>query len=277
MYCNTLYINLGVVNIETLVIIILLAAGAYVGWNIGANDAANCIGTSVGAGIISYRKAIVLMAIFVTIGAALQGQYVMKTIGKGIVLSSEESFIDSQMPSKVEKEIFEKNFLSKISGESELKIANGVYVLNSEKEIYELKKPDKNASKEEKENYVNNKIRIYGLLVSMNFPGVKAVPKDFKKHFADDRLSDRAIFAALMAAGIFVTIATFASLPVSTSQSIVGGVAGVGLGIVGMNPDYFNLDVIIKIIICWISNPILSICLSLPWLLLTALPWSQDQ
>ncbi|MCK5586347.1 inorganic phosphate transporter, partial [Candidatus Bipolaricaulota bacterium] len=65
----------------------LLLAGAYVGWNIGANDAGNCVGTTVGAGLLSYRKAILLVAVFVVLGALLQGGNVMKTIGKGIVTS----------------------------------------------------------------------------------------------------------------------------------------------------------------------------------------------
>lgn len=63
----------------------LFLAGAYVGWNIGANDAANCIGTSVGSGLLSYRKGIILVGVFVIAGALLQGQHVMHTIGKGIV------------------------------------------------------------------------------------------------------------------------------------------------------------------------------------------------
>jgi len=63
----------------------LLGAGAYVGWNIGANDTANCIGTTVGCGLISFRKAAILVAVFAIIGAMLQGQHVMKTISKGIV------------------------------------------------------------------------------------------------------------------------------------------------------------------------------------------------
>jgi len=36
------------------------------------------------------------------------------------------------------------------------------------------------------------------------------------------------VFAALLSAGLFVTLATWFKLPVSTSQAIVGGVAGVG-------------------------------------------------
>ena len=67
------------------IFILLLGAGAYVGWNIGANDTANCIGTAVGCGLLSFRRAAVLVAIFVIIGAMLQGEQVMKTIGKGIV------------------------------------------------------------------------------------------------------------------------------------------------------------------------------------------------
>ncbi len=65
-----------------LVIFVLLGAGAYVGWNIGANDTANCIGTTVGCGLISFRKAAILVAVFAIIGALLQGQHVMKTISK---------------------------------------------------------------------------------------------------------------------------------------------------------------------------------------------------
>ena len=66
---------------------ILLGSGAYVGWNIGANDTANCIGTTVGCGLLSFRRASVLVAIFVVLGALLQGRQVMHTIGKGIVLA----------------------------------------------------------------------------------------------------------------------------------------------------------------------------------------------
>ncbi len=68
-----------------MIILFLLGAGAYVGWNIGANDTANCVGTSVGCGLISYKRAVILVAFFVIAGAMLEGENVMKTIGKGIV------------------------------------------------------------------------------------------------------------------------------------------------------------------------------------------------
>lgn len=64
-----------------------LAAGFYVGWNIGSNDAANAMGVPVGARIISYRRAISIMILFVLLGAVLEGGKVMETVGTGIVVS----------------------------------------------------------------------------------------------------------------------------------------------------------------------------------------------
>ncbi|MCK5195563.1 MAG: anion permease, partial [Desulfobulbaceae bacterium] len=68
-----------------LILFFILGAGVYVGWNIGANDTANCIGPTVGCGLLSYRNAVILVALFVVLGGVLQGHQVMKTIGKGIV------------------------------------------------------------------------------------------------------------------------------------------------------------------------------------------------
>ena len=63
----------------------MLGASAYVGWNIGANDTANCIGTTVGCGLLRFKRAVILVAVFAILGAMLQGHHVMHTIGKGIV------------------------------------------------------------------------------------------------------------------------------------------------------------------------------------------------
>ena len=70
--------------IEPISMIILLG-GAYVGWNIGANDTANCIGPTVGCGLLSFKRAVFLVAIFTLLGGMLQGQAVMHTVGNGIV------------------------------------------------------------------------------------------------------------------------------------------------------------------------------------------------
>ncbi len=67
-----------------LVALVLLMAAA-VGWSIGANDAANSLGTAVGSKVLNLRQAIILIAVFGFLGAYLQGSFVTKTIGKGIV------------------------------------------------------------------------------------------------------------------------------------------------------------------------------------------------
>ncbi|MCP4672218.1 MAG: inorganic phosphate transporter [Desulfobacula sp.] len=68
-----------------MILLVLLGAGAYVGWNIGANDTANCVGTTIGCGLLSYRRAVILVSIFVILGALVNGDHVMKTVGKGII------------------------------------------------------------------------------------------------------------------------------------------------------------------------------------------------
>ncbi len=142
-----------------MIVLILLGAGAYVGWNIGANDTANCVGTTVGCGLISYKRAVILVSIFVIIGAMIDGDHVMKTVGKGIINQ----------------------------------------------------------------------------------------PLDYL-----------AIFVALLCSGIFVTLATFFSIPTSTSQAIVGGVLGIGLA-TGAQIQYSKLVIIAE---SWILCPILVLGLS---------------
>jgi len=66
-------------------VFLLLLAGLYLGWNIGANDSANCAGTSVGSRLISYRRATILVAIFALLGAWIGGSRVVETVGKGII------------------------------------------------------------------------------------------------------------------------------------------------------------------------------------------------
>ncbi|MCK4570712.1 anion permease [Candidatus Bipolaricaulota bacterium] len=148
------------------ILIPLLIVGAYVGWNIGANDAGNCVGTTVGAGLLSYRRAIILVSIFVVLGAVLQGGNVMKTIGKGIVTSE---------------------------------------------------------------------------------------------------LPPIAIITALISSGLFVTLATFFKIPVSTSQAIVGGVAGVGFA-AGADMNLAKIGTIAQV---WVICPILTGIIALGIYLLT--------
>lgn len=138
---------------------LLILVGLYVGWNIGTNDTANCIGTPVGSGLISYRKVIYLVVIFVVLGAILQSHNVMKTIGEDVVQSP---------------------------------------------------------------------------------------------------LSMMAVLTAMLSAGVFVTLATFFKVPVSTSQAIVGGVVGAALSM----GNSIKLMEVITIAEVWIICPPLTALMS---------------
>ena len=138
-----------------------LLAGLYMAWNIGANDVANAMGTSVGSRAITYRQAILIAAIFEFGGAVIFGKQVTETIRKGIVDPS-----------------------------------------------------------------------------SFTSPDVLAL----------------GAFAALLAAGIWLTVATWAKLPVSTTHSIVGAMTGFGIAAQGLG--VVNWAKMTKIVASWIVSPI---------------------
>jgi len=144
---------------STAMLVLVTIGGLYVGANIGANDAANCIGASVGARLVRFRTAIIMVAVCVVVGALLQGGGVTHTIGKGIV---------------------------------------------------------------------------------------------------QEAVSPEGVLCALLCGGLFVTLATFYKVPVSTSQSIVGAVAGVGIAS-GLEVNYSKIVTIVE---CWVLCPILTMVLT---------------
>lgn len=59
-----------------------LTSGLFLGWSLGANDAANIFGTAVGSKMIRFRTAALVASIFVIIGATLQGSGTTQTLSQ---------------------------------------------------------------------------------------------------------------------------------------------------------------------------------------------------
>lgn len=64
---------------------VAIIASFLIAFGIGSNDASNALGICIGAGIIKLKRAIFLFGILVFLGILLQGQKVMKTVGKNII------------------------------------------------------------------------------------------------------------------------------------------------------------------------------------------------
>jgi len=58
-----------------------LIGGIFLGWGLGSNDSANIFGTAVAANVVRYRTAVLLTAVFVVVGALLEGYKSMDTVG----------------------------------------------------------------------------------------------------------------------------------------------------------------------------------------------------
>ncbi|MBN1355183.1 inorganic phosphate transporter [bacterium] len=59
--------------------------GFYMAWNIGANDVANAMGTSIGSGTLTLRQAALIAGIMNFLGALLVGSHVTETIRRGVI------------------------------------------------------------------------------------------------------------------------------------------------------------------------------------------------
>ncbi|MQY60701.1 phosphate permease [bacterium] len=144
---------------------ILIAAvliGLYSAINIGANDVANAMATSVASGALTIKRAVVVAGVCDVLGAVLVGSHVANTIRKGLI--DPLQFSDRQ-------DLF-----------------------------------------------------LFGML------------------------------AAVLGSALWVNIATYFKLPVSTTHSIIGGVVGFGLVSVGIAG--INWKVVLFVILSWIISPI---------------------
>lgn len=162
--CGYARVRLGVSVDPTLILLLLaLVVGVYMAWNIGANDVANAMGTSVGSHALTIRQAVIVAAIFEFAGAFLVGGQVTGTIKKGII-----------------------------------------------------------------------------------DPGLfAAVPQDFALGMT----------ASLLAAALFLQIASFRGLPVSTTHSIVGAV--LGFGVVSQGFDAVKWNKLGAIVGSWFVSPLM--------------------
>ena len=82
-------------NVEMIVFALALLFGFYMAWSVGANDVANAMGTSVGSGALTLKRAVILAAILEFSGAFFVGSHVSETVRKGIV--DTQSFNDQPM------------------------------------------------------------------------------------------------------------------------------------------------------------------------------------
>jgi len=145
----------------TAMVVMAMIFGLFMTWGVGANDLANAMGTSVGAGAVTVKQAIGIAIIFEFLGAVLAGGHVTQTIRKGII-----------DPTPI------------IS---------------------------------------NPEILVFGML------------------------------ASLLAAAVWLMIASAKGWPVSTTHSIVGAI--VGFAIVGIGPEAVKWDKIMKVVVSWVISP----------------------
>jgi PiT family inorganic phosphate transporter len=143
-------------------------------WNIGANDVANAMGTSVGSRALTLKQAVVIAAVFEFAGAFFAGDAVTDTVRKGILSVDFETVTES--------------------------FANDL---------------------------------MYGFI------------------------------AAMMAAAVWLTVATRYGLPVSTTHSIIGGIVGVGLVLeVQHDTSLIDWGVISKVVMSWVASPLMGALLA---------------
>ena len=63
-------------------ILVFLSSGLFLGWSLGANDAANVFGTAVGSRMIKFRTAAAVCGVCVLLGAVVSGSGAAQTLGR---------------------------------------------------------------------------------------------------------------------------------------------------------------------------------------------------
>ncbi len=63
-------------------VLFFLSSGLFLGWSLGANDAANVFGTAVGTRMVRFGTAAAICSVFVILGAVVGGSGAAQTLGK---------------------------------------------------------------------------------------------------------------------------------------------------------------------------------------------------
>jgi inorganic phosphate transporter, PiT family len=63
-------------------LMVFLSSGLFLGWSLGANDAANVFGTAVGSKMIRFKTAAIIASVFIVLGAVIGGSGAAHTLGK---------------------------------------------------------------------------------------------------------------------------------------------------------------------------------------------------
>ncbi len=74
---------------------VMIAEALFMAWAVGANDSAKAVGAAVGSGMIGFKRAVLLIAVFTTLGAVL-GRSAVSTTITGLAMgmgSSEVSLV----------------------------------------------------------------------------------------------------------------------------------------------------------------------------------------
>ena len=61
---------------------VFLSSGLFLGWSLGANDAANIFGTAVGSRMLKFNTAAIIASVFIILGAVYAGSGASQTLGQ---------------------------------------------------------------------------------------------------------------------------------------------------------------------------------------------------
>lgn len=84
------------------------SGGLLLGWGLGANDSANVFGTAVSSRMVRYSLAVVLTALFVILGAVMQGQAGIETLSKDLTGNNVSSSVKIELSQNGSKNPIDK-------------------------------------------------------------------------------------------------------------------------------------------------------------------------